>query len=149
MREKQGTSWWERWSIGNVQTRISHRERDPIRFWDINRSSNPDQKTRLRVNWQRICCLVDFTIPTDHRLKIKENKNINKYVDLARELRKLWKMKVKVIPTDAGAFGTVPKTLEKELEEYKISRRIETIQTSALQRWVKIIKSVLESWKDL
>ena len=29
-----------------------------------------------------------FSIPVDHRGKIKQNKNINKYMDLARELKK-------------------------------------------------------------
>ena len=28
---------------------------------------------------------VDFAIPVDHRMKIKESENVNKYLDLARE----------------------------------------------------------------
>ena len=30
---------------------------------------------------------MDFAVPADHRVKIKENKKINKYLDLARELK--------------------------------------------------------------
>ena len=37
---------------------------------------------------------MDFAIPTDNRVKIKESKNGNKYLDLARELRKLRNMRV-------------------------------------------------------
>ena len=33
-------------------------------------------------------CLVDFAIPVNNRMKIKENKKSNKYSDLARELKK-------------------------------------------------------------
>ena len=38
----------------------------------------------------------------------KESKKIQKYLDLACELRKLWNMKVKVIPIVVGAVETTP-----------------------------------------
>ena len=50
----------------------------------------------------------------DHRIKIKESKRINKYLDLARELKMLWNMKVTVIPVVVGALGIVPKALGKK-----------------------------------
>ena len=37
---------------------------------------------------------------------MKENENKDKYQDLARELKKLWNMKVTVIPIVIGAFGS-------------------------------------------
>ena len=36
-----------------------------------------------------IMIIVDFAVPADHRVKIKENKKRNKKVDLARELKNL------------------------------------------------------------
>ena len=39
------------------------------------------------------------------------------YLDLARELKKLWNMKVTIIPNVIGAFGTVSKGLLKGLED--------------------------------
>ena len=36
-----------------------------------------------------------------------------KYLDLARELKKLWNMQVTIIPIVIGAFGTVTKGLQK------------------------------------
>ena len=62
---------------------------------------------------QRTCKLVDFALPADHRVKMKENEKMDKYLDLARELKKLWNMNVKVILIVVGALGTVPKSLEK------------------------------------
>ena len=38
--------------------------------------------------------MVDFTIPVDHRVKLKENEIRDKYQDLARDMKKLWNMKV-------------------------------------------------------
>ena len=37
-----------------------------------------------------------------------KNKRRDKYLDLARELKKLWDMKVAVIPIVIGALGTIP-----------------------------------------
>ena len=45
----------------------------------------------------------------DHRIKLKEYQKKDKYLDLARELKKLWNMKVTIIPIVIGAFGTVSK----------------------------------------
>ncbi len=35
----------------------------------------------------------------------KENEKVQKYQDLVRELRKLWQVKVKVVPAVVGALG--------------------------------------------
>ena len=53
---------------------------------------SPDlgQKTRPYNNQQkkRICKIVDFAVPADHRIKLKESENQDKYLDLARESKK-------------------------------------------------------------
>ena len=57
---------------------------------------------------------MDFAIPADHRVKLKENKEIDKYLDLARELKKNWTMRVTVIPIAVGVLVTVLQGLEKK-----------------------------------
>ena len=37
---------------------------------------------------KRTCKIVDFAVPVDHRIKLKECKMKDKYLDLARELKK-------------------------------------------------------------
>ena len=37
---------------------------------------------------QRTCWIVDFDVLTDHKVKLKENEQRDKYLDLARELKK-------------------------------------------------------------
>ena len=49
----------------------------------------------------------DFTVLADHRIKLKEGEKSDKYPELARELKKLWNMKVTVIPFVIGGLGTV------------------------------------------
>ena len=45
--------------------------------------------------------------------------------------KKLWYIRVTVIPVVDGTLGTVPKNLEKRLEESEIKGRIEAIQITA------------------
>ena len=49
-------------------------------------------------------------------MDIKQEENINKYLDLAVEIKELWKMKsAKVVPVVIGALGTIPKRLKDYL----------------------------------
>ena len=85
----------------------------------------------------------------DHGIKLKESEKKDKYLDLARELKKLWNMKVTIMPIVIGAFGTVTKGLEKGLEDLEIRGREETIKTTALLRSARILRIVLETCGDL
>ena len=94
---------------------------------------------------QKICKIVDFAVPADHRIKLKECEKRDKYHDLARELKELWNMMVTIIPIVIGAFGTVTKGLLKGLEDLEIGGRVETIQTTALLNRARILRRVLET----
>ena len=87
----------------------------------------------IRINKiKRICKIVDYAVPADHRIKLKEWEKKDKYLDLASELKKPWNMKATVMPIMIGAFETVIKGLIKGLEDLKIRGRVETIQTTTL-----------------
>ena len=88
---------------------------------------------------------MDLAVPGDHRIKLKECEKKDKYLDLARELKNLWNMKVTIISTVIGAFGKVTKGLLKGLEELEIGGRVETIQTTALLRTARILRRALET----
>ena len=98
---------------------------------------------------KRTCKIVDFAVPADHRIKLKECEKKDKYLDLARELKKLWNMQVTIKPIVIGAFGTVTKVLLKGLEDLEIGGRVETIQTTTLLRTARILRRVQETWGDL
>ena len=92
---------------------------------------------------------MDFAVPADHRIKLKECEKKDKYLDLTRELKKPWNMKVTIVPIVIGAFGTITKGLLKDLEDLEVAGRIETIQMTALLRTARILRRVLETWGDL
>ena len=48
-----------------------------------------------------------FAVPADHWVKLEESEKKVKYRDSARELKKLWNMKVTIIPI--VIFATVAK----------------------------------------
>ena len=85
------------------------------------------------------CC------PDDHRLNLKECEKKDKYLDLDRELKKLWNMKVTIVPIVIGVLGTITKGFFKGLGDLEVGGRIETIQMTALLRTARILRRVLET----
>ena len=98
---------------------------------------------------KRICKIIDFAVPADHRINLKEWEKKDKYLDLARELKKLWNMNVAIIPIVIGAFGTITKRLLKDLKDLEVGGRVETIQMTALLRTARTMRRDLETWGDL
>ena len=123
----------------------------PVGLWYTNGSSNLGPKNRSYNNQpkKRICKIVNFAFPANHRIKLKECEKRNKYLDLARELKKLWNMKVTIASIVIGAFGTLTKGLLNGLEDLEVGDRVETIQTTALLKTARILRRVLETWGDL
>ena len=70
---------------------------------------------------------MNFDVPADNRIKLKEYEKYDKYLDLTRELKTIWNMKVIIILTVIGAFGVVAKGLLKKLEDLEVGGRVETI----------------------
>ena len=80
---------------------------------------------------KRIYKIVYFAVPADHRIKLKKCE------------------KVTIIPIVIGDFDTVTKALLKGMEELEVGGRVETIQTAALARRVRILRKVFGTWGDL
>ena len=91
---------------------------------------------------------MDFTVLADHRIKLKEGEKRDKYLDLARDLKKLWNMNVTIIPIVYGTLGTVTNGLVQGLEDLKITAQMETIQNTAVLRSARILRRVQEICGD-
>ena len=107
------------------------------------RPHNKQQKKK------RICRIIDFAVPANNRINLKETEKKDKYLNIARELKKLWNMKVTIVPIVISALGIITKGLLTGLEDLEVGGRIETIQTTALLRTARILRRVLETWGDL
>ena len=70
---------------------------------------------------------MDFAVPAGHRVELKECEKRDKYLDLARELKKLWNMEMTIIPIVIVVFGTVTKGLVQGQWDLKMTGRVETV----------------------
>ena len=101
----------------------------------INKKQNNNNNKKKTKKKERILPI--------QRVKIKENENIDKYLNLAGELKKLWNIKVKIIAIAVCTLGTVSKKQEKGPEGQEISGIIKTILTTAQLRSARIMRRVL------
>ena len=90
---------------------------------------------------------IDYPFPMrctiTHSFQGSQKKD--KYLDLDRELKKLWNMKVTIVLTVSGALGKITKGLSKGLEDLEFGGGVETIQTTALLRTARILRRILET----
>ena len=118
-------------------------------LWDFNiqtdhviQARRPDLIIKDKVKNE--CLIVDFAIPYDSRVETKEFEKLEKYQDLARELKKLWNMNVRIIPIVIGVLGTTPKDLRKRLKEIGIDTKIVELQKTVILNSARILRKVLE-----
>ena len=92
------------------------------------------------------CQLIDIAVPGDTRTYDKETEKIEKYQELAREIKRLWKLhSVTVVPVIIGALGTISKAHLSYLATLNVHLSFETIQKSAILGSATILRKVLES----
>ena len=88
--------------------------------------------------------IVDIAVPGDSNVLQKETEKYEKYQDLAREIKRIWKSRTKVVPVVVGALGSVSKKLAGQLEQLGIKDRTRTMQKSALLGSAHILRKVLD-----
>ena len=89
--------------------------------------------------------IIDIAIPGDTRVNSKEEEKIERYGELAREVKKLWKLKgVKVVPIVIGELGTTPKNLEMWLKEIGLNIKIGLLQKVAQLGSARILRKVMD-----
>ena len=54
-------------------------------------------------------------------------------------------MKVTMMAIVVGSFGSIPKGLANRQENFEIQEQVDTLQTAALLRSVRILRRVLEA----
>ena len=151
-----GVSGWERWSRGfvqktefwpyyqmvYVQTEYVQENKTHKILWDFEIQMNhliiarrPDL---VIINKKRKILL--FNEPQSEN----KRKGEDKYLDIAREQKKLCNMQLMVIPIVVGAWNILT-----GLKQLEIRGRIKTIQNIALLRLTRILRRVLVTWRDL
>ena len=87
-------------------------------MWDVIIHCYREIKARkpdiVPVNRNEIsCAIIDIAIPGDIRVGEKEKQNIERYQELNREIKRMWKIRsIKVIPMVVGSLGSTSKKLK-------------------------------------
>ena len=88
--------------------------------------------------------IVDFALPTDHQIEISQQRKIENHEDLKRKLQKLWNLKTSIVPIVIVTLGTIPKSLEKHLNELNVEVNIFQMETTVLLNSARITRKVME-----
>ena len=80
--------------------------------------------------------IIDIAIPYDTRVGDEEVEKIKKYLDLAKELKEVWIMKVKVVPLVVLLVVDTPaKALEKRLKTISIETKVTELRKNSLDTY--------------
>ena len=82
---------------------------------------------------------IDLALPYDTRVYDKEVHKIEKYLNLAWELKNVWNMKVTGVPLVVGALGTLAKAQGKRLKTNGIKTKITELQKTVLMYTSRIL----------
>ena len=93
---------------------------------------------------ERSCKIINFAVPGDSRIEEKEKDKIEKYQDFRRELQKIRKVKVKIIPLVVGSSGAISKQFGNRLRQIGITVGAAEVQKAVLLGTATILKKVLE-----
>ena len=119
-------------------------------LWDINIQCNnlievrqPDLIVINKKEQKGI--IIDIAIPADVRVEKIEKEKVEKYQDLKKEIRRLWKLRnVEIVPVVIGVLGSVSAEFDKNTGKLGITCNVGVMQKIALLRTAKILRKVLE-----
>ncbi len=86
-----------------------------------------------------------FAFPADHRIKFKEIEKRDKYLDIARELKKTMEHEGDGDTNGYWCTWNNPQMIGKRSKDLEIRKQEETILTTALLRSAGILRRILES----
>ena len=97
---------------------------------------------------EKLCMMIDVSIPNDTNVRKKETEKITKYKDLQIEISRMWNVKTRIVPIVIGALGTISTKFDKYLEqltgENENSALKVQLQKIALLGTSNIIRKVVE-----
>ena len=82
---------------------------------------------------ERVCIIVDITVPADRRVEEKKQEKVEKFQDLKREIGRMWEIrKVQVVAVVIGALGMVSKEFKTWIEKLDIQCNFVNMQKTAM-----------------
>ena len=120
-------------------------------LWDFKiQTDNPIEANKPDIvvfnKESKDCYIIDVACLFDTSIDHKTKEKLEKYQDLPRDLKRLWKCKtVKIVPIIIGALGTVQRSLKEWLVILDMTGDIELLQRVCLLGTARIVRRVLET----
>ena len=139
---EHSVKWYEHAPKGAV-------ENEEIKvLWDINiecdnlrEERRPDLIVIDKKGQKGI--IINIAVPAD--VRVEEKEKLEKYQDLKKEIRKLWKLRnVEIAPVVIGSLGSVSAECDRWMEKLGITCNAEVMLKSALLGTARILRKVLE-----
>ena len=128
-KDGQVEIWWDRPIETTVK--LDHNRPDLV---IINRQDN---------EWT----IIEFSVPWDKNVQLKEEEKVSKYIPLAKEIRKVHRVSTKIVPIVLGSLGTVTTRLKNSLKELEMEKILGSLQTSVLIGTHNILRKVMNTRK--
>ena len=117
-------------------------------LWDFSiqtdrsiRANKPDIVVRDKK--EKVCLLLDISVPSDTNTSLKTYEKLSKYKDLEIELGRAWKLKTQTVPIIIGALGSINKNVKQYLNEIPGKIEINEIQKITLLGTANILRKAL------
>ena len=104
--------WWDR--PAKTTVKLEHNRPDVILI-------NQQEK-----KW----AIVEFSVPQDKNVLLKEEEKIQRYIPLAKEICKVHGVSTKIVPIILGSLGTVTNQIKADLTVLEMERILGRLQTS-------------------
>ena len=103
-------------------------------MWDVNiqcdnliEARRPDLIVIGKKEQKRI--IIDIDVSTDVRVEEKEKEKVEKYQDLKRKIRRLWKLRnVEIVPLVIGTLGSVSAEFDRCMGKLVITCNVGVMQ---------------------
>ena len=87
--------------------------------------------------------LIEVVISGDRNVIKKEAEKIPKYKDLKIEIKRMWNVKIKVIPVIIGATETISESFSKYVSNIPGNHEVNELQKTAILGTAHILPKVL------
>ena len=119
-RKKNGLEHSKKWYEHALERTVENEEIKVL--WDINilcdnliEARRPDLIVIDKKEQKGI--IIDIAVPADVRVEEKEKEKVEKYQDLKKEIRRLWKLRnVEIVLVVIGALGSVSAEFDRWMQ---------------------------------
>ena len=87
--------------------------------------------------------IVEFSVPWDKNVFLKEEEKIQKYIPLAKEIHEVHGVSTKIVPIILGSLGTVTNQLKADLVVLGMERILGGLQASVLTGTHNILRKMM------